>query len=190
MTPRRIAIVGAGMTGLACAHRLLVRAGSATGGTVDVRVFDAAPRAGGHAHTTKQDGFLIEAGPNGWLGRYEAPRAMVEELGLAGELVHAGDAAKRRFVVRDGRLRRAPDSPVTLLTSDALSPGAVGSCVPLCDTDEDCERGDYVCRVGSPVAGRRGICDLPLDADDGAFSSEPPGGSGSSGDEPDDGRGP
>lgn len=74
--------------------------------------------------------------------------------------------------------------------SDALSPGAVGSCVPLCDTDEDCERGDYVCRVGSPVAGRRGICDLPLDADDGAFSSEPPGGSGSSGDEPDDGRGP
>jgi oxygen-dependent protoporphyrinogen oxidase len=123
MTPRRIAIVGAGMTGLACAHRLLARAGAAPESSLDVRVFEAAPRAGGHAHTTEQSGFLIEAGPNGWLDRYEEPRAMVEELGLAGELVHARDTAKRRFVVRGGRLRRAPDSPVTLLTSNALSAG-------------------------------------------------------------------
>jgi hypothetical protein len=45
--------------------------------------------------------------------------------------------------------------------SDDPSPGAVGSCVPLCDSDADCERSDYACRVGSPVAGRRGVCELP-----------------------------
>ena len=45
--------------------------------------------------------------------------------------------------------------------SDASSPGSVGSCVPLCDADADCERSDYVCRLGSPVAGRQGICDVP-----------------------------
>jgi oxygen-dependent protoporphyrinogen oxidase len=117
MTLRRIAIVGAGMTGLALAHRLVARAAE----VFDVQVFEAASRVGGHAHTTQQDGYLIEAGPNGWLDRYPAPRAMVEELGLASSLVEASAAAKRRYVVRGGRLRRAPDSPPTLLTSDALS---------------------------------------------------------------------
>jgi oxygen-dependent protoporphyrinogen oxidase len=127
MTPRNIAVVGAGITGLSFAHRLLARAreggAAGTGAAMDVRVFEAAPRAGGHAHTTRQDGYLIEAGPNGWLDRYEAPRAMVRELGLESSLVDASPAAKRRFVVRGGRLRRAPDSPPTLLTSDALSVG-------------------------------------------------------------------
>jgi hypothetical protein len=75
--------------------------------------------------------------------------------------------------------------------SDEQSPGSVGSCVPLCDTDADCERSDYVCRVGSPVAGRRGICDDPAAfvADDGSWPTQPPGNPGSP-DDSDDGSGP
>jgi oxygen-dependent protoporphyrinogen oxidase len=120
MTLRRVAVIGAGMTGLAFAHRLTTRS-HAEGLALELRVFEAAPRAGGHAHTRRQDGFTIEAGPNGWLDRHPAPGELVAELGLGGEIVHAAEAAKRRFVVRAGRLRRAPDGPSTLLSSDALS---------------------------------------------------------------------
>ena len=97
MTPRRIAILGAGISGLSLAHRLIARSrdDAAGAGPIDVRLFEAAPRAGGHAHTTRQDGFLIEHGPNGWLDRYPAPREMVRELGLEGDLIEASEASKR-----------------------------------------------------------------------------------------------
>jgi hypothetical protein len=55
--------------------------------------------------------------------------------------------------------------------SDDPSPGAVGSCYPLCDSDADCERSDY-CRVGSPVAGRQGVCRPPIDPISGSSGSE------------------
>jgi oxygen-dependent protoporphyrinogen oxidase len=110
----RIAVVGGGICGLALAHRLLDHA--------DVTVFEAAPCAGGHARTVHEDGFVIETGPNGFLDRNPGPLALAHELGLDGALVEARPAATRRFIVRGGRLRRVPDSPLTLLTSDALSP--------------------------------------------------------------------
>ena len=112
--PPRIAVVGGGICGLALAHRLLDRA--------DVTLFEAGPHAGGHATTVRDDGFLVEAGPNGFLDRNEGPRALAEELGIAGDLLEARPEAKNRFVVRGGRLHRAPDSPPTLITTGVLSP--------------------------------------------------------------------
>lgn len=112
--PPRIAVVGGGICGLALAHRLLDRA--------DVTLFEAGPHAGGHATTVRDDGFLVEAGPNGFLDRNEGPRALAEELGIADDLLEARPEAKNRFVVRGGRLHRAPDSPPTLITTGVLSP--------------------------------------------------------------------
>lgn len=110
----RVAVVGGGVGGLALAHRLLDRA--------DVTVFEAGARPGGHATTVREDGFLVEAGPNGFLDRNEGPRALARELGLEGELLDALPASNKRYVLRNGRLHRAPDSPPTLLTSGVLSP--------------------------------------------------------------------
>ena len=121
MTPARVAIVGAGITGLALAHRLSARA-RAEGRALTLAVFDAGTTPGGHARTTHEHGYLVEAGPNGFLDRSPGPLEMAKELGLESELIEASVAAKRRYIVRGGRLRRVPDSPATFLTSDALSP--------------------------------------------------------------------
>ena len=110
----RVAVVGGGICGLALAHHLLDRA--------DVTLFEAGPHAGGHASTVREDGFIVEAGPNGFLDRNEGPRALAEELGLAGDLIEARPAAANRFVLRGGRLHRAPDSPQSLITTGVLSP--------------------------------------------------------------------
>jgi hypothetical protein len=45
----------------------------------------------------------------------------------------------------------------TACLSDHTSPGAIGSCMRLCDADTDCE-SDYVCLPDPPVVGRRGSC--------------------------------
>ncbi len=115
----RIAIVGAGVAGLACAHRLAAAPGSA-----DVVVLEASDRPGGHLRTERIDEFLCEWGPNGFLDNAPDTLALVDALGLRPEIVPSQDRARRRFVFRDGRLRLLPGSPGAFLTSDVLSFGA------------------------------------------------------------------
>ena len=112
----RTIVIGGGITGLVAAHRL--RQGS------HVTLLEAAGSCGGHVMTAREAGFVVEAGPNGFLDRDREPEpmALLRELGLEGALVQARPSAKRRFVLRGGRLRLVPASPVSLLASDVLSP--------------------------------------------------------------------
>ena len=64
--PRRVAVIGGGISGLAAAHRL-TELGRETGEPIDVRLFEAGPRAGGVIQTERTDGFVIEAGPDSFL---------------------------------------------------------------------------------------------------------------------------
>ena len=115
----RVVVIGGGISGLVAAHRLRV-----AGRGLDVQLLEAAPRAGGHAWTTREDGYLIEGGPNAILERPNEPemRALSRELEIEPRLHEARASAKRRFVLRRGRLHRAPDSPPTVLTTSILSP--------------------------------------------------------------------
>ena len=116
----RIVVIGGGIVGLTAAFRLRERAAPGA----EVLLLEAADRAGGHARTVCEDGFLVEAGPNGFLSRTSEPEplALIRDLGLAASLVEARAAARRRFVVHGRRLRRVPDSPPAFLASHALTP--------------------------------------------------------------------
>ncbi len=116
----RVVVVGGGITGLALAFSLQADA-QRRGASVALRVLDAGVRAGGHVQTTRADGFLIEAGPNGFLNREPHTLALIEALGLSSRLVEARPEAKRRFIVREGRLCQVPDGPRSLFSTTALS---------------------------------------------------------------------
>lgn len=120
MSHTRVLIVGGGITGLSAAFTLQEEA-RRRGLSLDLKLLEASREPGGHARTLEEDGFLVEAGPNGFLAREPETLALVDELGLGPRLVEARPEAKRRFIVRGGRLRRVPESPPTFLTSDALS---------------------------------------------------------------------
>ncbi|MGZ8376090.1 MAG: protoporphyrinogen oxidase [Gemmatirosa sp.] len=109
----RIAVVGAGITGLVAAHAL------ARGGA-DVVVYDAAPRPGGVIATTLDDGHLFEAGPIS-VAATPALWALVRELGLEGEVVRAAPLGRRRYLVHRGRPVPVPGSPAALLRTPLLS---------------------------------------------------------------------
>ncbi len=120
MNASRVVVVGAGISGLSCAFTLLEEA-RRRDQPLALTVLDAGGRPGGHAHTVRADGFVVEAGPNGFLNREPHTLALVDALGLRSRLVEARPEAKRRFIVRDRRLCQVPDGPLTLLTSPALS---------------------------------------------------------------------
>lgn len=120
MTAPRVVVVGGGITGLTAAFTLQEEA-RRLDAPLALTVLDALPRPGGHAQTRREDGFLVEAGPNGFLDRGPHARVLVDALGLGPRLVEARPEAKRRFILRGGRLCQVPDSPATLFTSPALS---------------------------------------------------------------------
>ncbi len=111
----QVVVVGAGITGLTLAHRLRDRG-------VDVRVLEAAPQAGGVIQTAVRDGFMLEQGPFSVMVRSAAFGELLAELGLTAIEVDA-DASRKRYVIRDGRLRAAPSSLTSLLRTPLLSVG-------------------------------------------------------------------
>ena len=118
MISRHIVIIGGGITGLSCAFSMR-EAARAMGRPVAVTVLEA-NQAGGHARTLRDDGFIVEGGPNGFLDREPETMALVRALGLDAQLVEARPEAKRRFIVRDGELCQVPESPPQLIATKAL----------------------------------------------------------------------
>ncbi|MEO0055866.1 MAG: hypothetical protein RLZZ50_1813 [Verrucomicrobiota bacterium] len=113
-SPLPVAVVGAGITGLAAAWHLM-RAGR------DVVVFESAAAPGGNIQSERHpDGWLIENGPNS-LQETPAVSALVQSLGLASVRQEASPAAKNRYVLRDGRLRPLPVSPPDFFISSVFS---------------------------------------------------------------------
>jgi protoporphyrinogen/coproporphyrinogen III oxidase len=111
----RVAVIGAGISGLACAYRLQ-KSG------VDVALLEASDRPGGFLESVEKDGLLFEAGPQSFQGT-DSLLALIRELGIEAELQKA-DPRAPRYVFLHGHLRKIPMSPQALLTSSLLGPGS------------------------------------------------------------------
>lgn len=125
--PFRIVIIGGGISGLACAHRLTELAGQSRT-SLDVTLIEASPRFGGIIHTATRDGFTLERGPDAFIAEKPAARALAERLGIANRLIGTNEKHRRSFLVRNSRLRPVPEgfrllAPAklsTFLRSDAF----------------------------------------------------------------------
>ena len=85
----RVAVIGAGITGLTAAFRLRERGFA-------VQVFEQAAYPGGSIRTIREAGYLIEGGPNTlMLGSTEA-KQLIRDVGLEPSLQVANTAAKKR----------------------------------------------------------------------------------------------
>jgi oxygen-dependent protoporphyrinogen oxidase len=84
----KVVVVGAGIAGLAAAWELQrAAAGGGGGGGCDVTVLESERRPGGVILTEQRQGFIVEAGPDGFLaGEPELP-ALARELGIGDHVV-------------------------------------------------------------------------------------------------------
>ncbi|MCF3649104.1 protoporphyrinogen oxidase [Synoicihabitans lomoniglobus] len=114
--PRRVAIIGAGVTGLSAAYHLH-RAGAA------VRVFERSDRVGGPVHSTRDGDWLVESGPNSIQESSTELTRLIQDIGLDEVRSPAQAAARNRYILRNGRPVAAPSSPPGILTSSLFSLG-------------------------------------------------------------------
>jgi len=107
-------ILGAGPAGLAVAHAM-VRAGK------KVKVIEPSTRVGGSIRTVREDGWLVETGPNTLQLEGEGDEALLTAYGLAKATQYADMRAAKRYIYAHGRLNGFGGNPLALLTSGLLS---------------------------------------------------------------------
>jgi len=108
---QKVVIVGAGISGLACAFRLKQL-------EVPFLVLEASGRPGGVILTTRRNGCLFEGGPQ--CPRFPASVwELVRTLDLEREFI-PGDPKAKRYILEGGHLHSAPFSPGGLLTTKLL----------------------------------------------------------------------
>jgi oxygen-dependent protoporphyrinogen oxidase len=112
-------VVGAGISGLTAAYYLCKDQGSGSEGSL--AVLEAGSGPGGKMISVRQDGFLCEFGPNSLRGSRPGLWELIGELGLTERVVEAAPAARRRYILKRGRLEPLPAGPGQVLRSSLLS---------------------------------------------------------------------
>jgi oxygen-dependent protoporphyrinogen oxidase len=109
-----VVVLGGGISGLTAAFWLKEKGRS-------VLLLEASNRPGGCITTWRKDGFLFELGPNTVLNNAFEIDALCGAAGILGQRLTAAAAAKKRFIVRGGRLVALPGGPVSFLTTPCFS---------------------------------------------------------------------
>ena len=93
--PKRIAIVGGGISGVATAYQLACDG-------VEYTLFEASDRLGGIVETVRSQGFVIECGPDSWVTEKPWARELAVELGLEDQIIASNDQWRRTYVQQGG----------------------------------------------------------------------------------------
>lgn len=104
----RIVVVGGGISGLSAALALRDRG-------VEVVLVERDRRLGGVVRTDRMGGFLVEGGPDSLLSFKPAGLAMIDRLGLRGELVQTRPGGAGTFILHRARLVPLPEGMTMLV---------------------------------------------------------------------------
>ena len=134
----RIAIIGAGISGLATAYAIENLAREA-GLAVETVVLEKEQRTGGKIWSRREEGFLCEWGPNGFLDNKPMTLELCRALGIENQLLRSDDNARKRFIYSGQVLHRLPENGPSFLKSQLISwPGKLRlACEPFIPTRRD-----------------------------------------------------
>lgn len=116
MEKKDVIIVGAGVSGLACAHFL-----GRDRPELSVLVVEKSDHSGGVIRSHQEEGYLCEWGPHGFLDNKEESREILADLHLMDEVQRAPLQDFQRFLCRYGQLIALPQKPQELITSKLLT---------------------------------------------------------------------
>ena len=117
---RSIVIVGGGISGLATAY-YLQQFGREKGVPLSIHLIERSDRLGGVISTVREDGFIVEGGPDSMLSFKVAGLRLLSELGLEEEIVGTSTQNHGSFIYSRGRLHPLPEG-LTLMIPSRLGP--------------------------------------------------------------------
>jgi oxygen-dependent protoporphyrinogen oxidase len=127
--PKRVVVVGAGIAGLAAAYRM-ARLAEAQRLALSLTVLEGAARVGGVIETAKNDGVVMELGPDSIITDKPWALDLCREIGLGPRVLSTEREHAGSLIVRDGRLLPVPDG-FHLMAPSRLFPFVVSSLLSL-----------------------------------------------------------
>lgn len=116
----RVVVIGAGISGLATAYAVEQLAAQAEL-EVETLVLEKQDRTGGKIWSRREEGFLCEWGPNGFLDSKPSTLDLCAALGISDQLLRSDDNARKRFIYSEQMLHRLPESGPSFLKSKLIS---------------------------------------------------------------------
>ncbi len=116
LVTKSVAIVGGGIAGLAAAYEFTKQ--QQAGADLTFTLFEASNRLGGIVDTVRQDGYVLEGGPDGWVSEKPWARELAIELGLEQDLIYSNDAERVTYILRNGKLLPLPDGMRMMVPTD------------------------------------------------------------------------
>jgi len=113
-------VVGGGISGLTAAYLLREKA-RAKGLDLEVLLLEKEERVGGKIWSIKDEGFLCEWGPNGFLDNKPHTLELCKRLGADRLLLRSNDNARKRFIYSGGMLHQLPENASSFLKSKLIS---------------------------------------------------------------------
>jgi oxygen-dependent protoporphyrinogen oxidase len=105
---KRVAIIGGGISALACAVALSQKG-------INFRIFEKERSPGGKIATEKKDGLIIEAGPDSFLPEKYWTVDLIRQVGLENELLPTNEEHKGTYIYSRGRLHRLPEGVMLMI---------------------------------------------------------------------------
>lgn len=106
---KHVVIIGGGITGLTAAFYLQKEA-KEKNLPITYTLIEATDRLGGKIKTIHRDGFVIERGPDSYLGRKQSMTKLIEQAGLQDKLV--SNETGQAYVMSGGKLHPIPEGAV------------------------------------------------------------------------------
>ena len=113
---KQVAIIGGGIAGLATAYYLHERGRGAVG----YALIESAPRLGGKITSARENGFVVEGGPDSFLTTKPAALDLCRALGLGDQLIGTNDAGRKVFVWSRGQLRAMPEGVMLIIPTKLM----------------------------------------------------------------------
>lgn len=166
-------IVGGGISGLATAWILREKARE-QGIDLAITLLEKENRLGGKIWSRKEEGFLCEWGPNGFLDSKPQTLDLCRDLKADSRLLRSNDNARKRFIFSGGILNRLPENGPSFLKSSLISwPGkfrlAMEPFIPKFQGDEDETLADF----GRRRLGEEALNKLIAPMVSGIFAGDP-----------------
>ena len=112
-----IAVIGGGISGLSAGFFIKQKFGPRAALTI----YERDSRLGGTIGTTREEGYLADWGPNGFLDREPLTLEFIKQIGLQEKLLPSNEKSEKRFIYRKGKLWEISANPIEFLSSGLLS---------------------------------------------------------------------
>ena len=113
----RIAIIGAGISGLTAAFALEEHRRA---GAVEYTLYESSPHLGGVLRTEHIQDCIVEAGPDSFITEKPWAADLCRTLGLGDQLIGSNDADRKTYILVRGRLIPMPDGLMFLVPTKIL----------------------------------------------------------------------